>query len=139
MIALEIGSRNARIQELQEEWNRLRKVITDRAAHYLAGGDDEHDKVVPGGTTGLLCKSWVGKEADQPVYKVDTATLAELRATARQAAEDLGQWKIRSVVEATVAIEDPAVIALSQYVPLEVLREVRRRILEAAAKTPASP
>ena len=29
---------------------------------------------------------------DQPVYKADTALMAEMRATERQAAEELGQW-----------------------------------------------
>jgi len=27
-------------------------VIIERAEHYLAAGDDDHDKAVPGGTTG---------------------------------------------------------------------------------------
>jgi hypothetical protein len=129
VIALEIGSRNARVQELQDELNRLRQVITERAEHYRNGGDDQYDKAIPGGTTGLLCKSWVGKDADRPVYKVDTAILAELRATARQAAEELGQWKIRTVVEATVAIT-PAAAAMARLLTPEQLDELERAILE---------
>jgi hypothetical protein len=46
----------------------------------------------PDGTTGLLVSSYKGKDADQPVYKVDTSLLAELRAHEKQAAEELGQW-----------------------------------------------
>jgi hypothetical protein len=45
-----------------------------------------------GGATGLLLKDYKGKDADQPVYKVDTRLLAELRAHEKQAAEELGQW-----------------------------------------------
>src|SRR6266536_607526 len=36
-----------------------------------------------------------GRNADQPVYKADTALMAELRATERQAAQELGQWVAR--------------------------------------------
>jgi len=90
-IALEISSRNARVQALQDRWVRLRRVITERAEYYLAT-EDPYDKAIPGGATGLLCKMYVGKEADQPVYKVDTGTLAQLLAHEKQAAEELGQW-----------------------------------------------
>jgi hypothetical protein len=98
VIALEISSRNARVQALQNRWDRLRQIITDRAAHYQAGGDDEYDKAIPGGTTGLLCKMYVGKNAHRPVYKVDTATLAQLLAHEKQAAEELGQWSEKHAV-----------------------------------------
>lgn len=91
-IALEISSRNARVQALQERWDKMRQVITERAVHYAKGGDDESDAIVPGGETGLLVKDFKGKEADQPVYKVDTGLLAELRNHEKQAAEELGQW-----------------------------------------------
>ena len=84
-IALEISSRNARVQMLQNRWDRMRRVIDERAAS-PAFAD------VPGGTTGLLVKDYKGKDADQPVYKVDTRLLAELRAHEKQAAEELGQW-----------------------------------------------
>ena len=78
-IALEISSRNVRVQALQDRWDRLRRVITVRAEYYPAT-EDPYDKAIPGGATGLLCKMYVGKEADQPVYKVDTGTLAQLLA-----------------------------------------------------------
>src|ERR1019366_8715419 len=63
-IALEISSRNARVQALQHRWDKMRQVITERAAHYAKGGDDESDAIVPGGETGLLVKDFKGKEAD---------------------------------------------------------------------------
>ena len=47
---------------------------------------------VPGGSTGLFRKDYKGKEADTPVYKVDTGLLAELRALEQQAAEELAKW-----------------------------------------------
>src|SRR5450432_4783248 len=84
-IALEISSRNARVQALQDRWDRLRQVIDERAASPDFAG-------VPGGTTGLLMKDYKGKDADTPVYKVDAGLLAELRNHEKQAAEELGQW-----------------------------------------------
>ena len=63
----------------------MRQVIDERGGS--AGLSD-----VPGGTTGLLVKDYKGKDADQPVHKVDTSLLAELRAHEKQAAEELGQW-----------------------------------------------
>jgi hypothetical protein len=124
-IALEISSRNARVQALQDRWDRLRRVITERAA-----APEFAD--VPGGSTGLLCVTYVGKDADRPVYRVDTAILAELRNHERQAAEELEQWKTRTVVEATVAIS-PVAIALSQFMSTEQLKELKRKIMEAQA------
>ena len=68
-IALEISSRNARVQALQDRWDRMRQMIEERAA------SPDFAKV-PGGTTGLLCRDLRCK--DTPVYKVDTGLLAEL-------------------------------------------------------------
>jgi len=51
---------------------------------------------IPGGNTGLLVRDYKGRNADQPVYKADTALMAELRAIMRQAAEELGQWVTKS-------------------------------------------
>jgi hypothetical protein len=47
---------------------------------------------IPGGNTGLLVRGYERKNADEPVCKADTALMAEMRATERQAAEELGQW-----------------------------------------------
>jgi hypothetical protein len=46
--------------------------------------------------TGLWAEDDKGRNADQPVYKADTALMAEMRATERQAAEELGQWATKS-------------------------------------------
>src|SRR5438445_11658046 len=50
---------------------------------------------IPGGNTGLLVKDYKGRNADVAVYKADTALMAEMRATERQAAQELGQWVAR--------------------------------------------
>jgi len=109
-IELEISSRNARVQALQERWTMFRAAIplllAERGAE-MSG--------IPGGSTGLLMVDYKGKEMT-PVYRVDpglVALLAEVRAHEQQAATELEQWKIRTVVEATVVVT-PAAVALSQ-------------------------
>jgi hypothetical protein len=47
---------------------------------------------IPGGNTGLLVRDYKGRNADVAVYKADNALMAEMPATERQPAEELGQW-----------------------------------------------
>ena len=47
---------------------------------------------VPGPHEPVLVRDYKGKNAGAPVYRVDTALIAELRALMRQAAEEMGQW-----------------------------------------------
>jgi HAMP domain-containing protein len=125
-ISLEISSSNARVQALQDRWDRMRQVIEQRAA--------SPDFVkVPGGTTGLLCRDLRCK--DTPVYKLDTGLLAELRAHEQQAAQELSQWQTRSVVEEPKVIEvTPAARALASMLSLEQLEELERKLVEEEKK-----
>src|SRR5450755_1599512 len=89
-IALEISSRNARVQALQNRWDRMREGLE---AILKERGQAMAD--VPGGSSGLYAKDYRGKDVDTPVYKVDggiISLLAELRNHEKQAAEELGQW-----------------------------------------------
>jgi hypothetical protein len=89
----------------------------------------------PGGRTGLFVRQYQCGALALPVYKVDTglvSLLSELRAHEQQAATELEQWKIRTVVEATIAVT-PAAIALSQLLTTHELKELKRKILEAEA------
>ena len=133
VIALEIGSRNARVQALQDVWTRMRAgldlLLTERGAEMSE---------IPGGTSGLLMVDYKGKEAI-PVYRVDpgvVSLLSELRAHAQQAATELEQWKIRTVLEATVAVT-PVAIALSQLMTTAQLEELEAKILAAQQETKA--
>ena len=90
-IALEISSRNARVLALQKRWDRLRdalgRLLDERGADTVE---------IPGGATGILCRDFKGKEADQLVTTIDSGVIAmaaELRAHERQAAEELDQWQ----------------------------------------------
>jgi hypothetical protein len=132
-IALEISSRNARVQALQDRWDRMRTglnlLLTERGAVMSE---------TAGGASGLLMVDYKGKES-MPVYRVDTGVVSlmtELRAHERQAAEELEQWKIRTVVETTVAVT-PAAAAMAKCLTLAQLEELERTILEAQAKEKA--
>ena len=101
----------------------MRQVIEERAA-------SPDFAVVPGGKTGLLCRELRGKK-DTPVYKVDTALLAELRAHEQQAAQEIGQWQSKHVVEEKKLIDaTPEAIALGLFCSVETLLEMKRKILE---------
>jgi phage terminase small subunit len=131
-IAVEISSRNARIQALQTRWEKMRQVIEER------GASEEYSSV-PGGTTGLLTKDYKGKQADTPVYKVDTALLAELRAHERQAAEELCQWKAVIEDRKTTIDATPAAIALAMILSTTELEALAAKLKAAreAAEVPA--
>jgi hypothetical protein len=90
-IALEISSRNARVQALQDRWSMLRADLASLKAERAAAMAD-----VPGGKTGLIVRQYQCGALALPVYKVDTgllSLLSELRAIEKQAAEELGQWR----------------------------------------------
>jgi hypothetical protein len=77
VIALEIGTRNARVEELQKRWERLRNALYE-----LLDQRGAEMAEIPGGGTGLLVKDYKGKEADRLVTRIDpgvVAMAAELR------------------------------------------------------------
>ena len=47
---------------------------------------------VPGGSSGLLVKTYKGKDAATAVYKFDAALVKGLRETCKQVAIEIGQW-----------------------------------------------
>ena len=105
------------------------------------GGASEEYASVPGGTTGLLTKDYKGKQADTPVYKVDTALLAELRAHERQAAEELCQWKA-VIEERKMRDATPAAITLAIIQPntaLELFSREYQLILRVCQRPTATP
>jgi hypothetical protein len=105
--ALTIANKEVRVRRLAERAAKIDEVFAARA--------EEH-ATVPAGMTGLLVreprivkvydvKNWRADDAEEGevlvptggvrvayAYKVDTATLAELRATEKQAAQELGEW-----------------------------------------------
>jgi hypothetical protein len=61
----------------------MRRVIEERGAEMAD---------VPGGSSGLLVKTYKGKDAATAVYKFDAALVKGLRETCKQVAIEIGQW-----------------------------------------------
>jgi hypothetical protein len=92
-----ITDRNARVNALQDRWDRLKRLMDSRG-RMMADVDG-------GGETGLLCRDFKGKDANQEIYRVDTGMLAEMRHIERQAAEELGQWITKTETTTFDAVE----------------------------------
>lgn len=98
-----IANRQARVDALNDRWERMKRVIDERAA-------DPDMATVPGGTTGLIVRTWkqigAGEDAQLlPEYSVDTPLLKELRGTEQQAAQELGQWTEKRDVNTTGSVK----------------------------------
>jgi hypothetical protein len=91
-----IGRRARRVAWLDDRHKEMLQIIAERAAAPEMQG-------VPGGTTGLLCRTVksIGsgpsaREVEE--YEVDTALLKEMREHLKQAAVELGQWSEKADV-----------------------------------------
>ena len=56
---------------------------------------------VPGGSSGLLVKTYKGKDADTAVYRFDAALVEQMNATCKQVAIEIGQWSEKRNVTMT--------------------------------------
>ena len=83
IIQREITNRNARVGLLQDLVERMRRLIEERGAEMAD---------VPGGSSGLLVKTYKGKDADSVVYRFDAALVQQMNATCKQVAIEIGQW-----------------------------------------------
>jgi len=81
IIQREITNRNARVGLLQDLVDRMRRVIEERGAEMAD---------VPGGSSGLLVKTYKGKDADSAVYRFDAALVEQMNATCKQVAIEIG-------------------------------------------------
>ena len=84
LINCAIREKNSRLEALQRRWEKLKRVIEQRAVA-------PELQQVPGGDTGLLVRTRVGIGGND-VFAVDIRTLRELRAIEEQAARECGQW-----------------------------------------------
>jgi len=92
VVKQEITERNARVSALQDRWQRMRRIIDERAAEPIMA-------TVAGGRTGLLAhtKKAIGAEV-YDLFEIDVAMLREMRGIEQQAAQEMGQWQERSQV-----------------------------------------
>jgi hypothetical protein len=130
-----IAKLERRIAELDKLWLRCLGIIDQRAA-------DPSMKEVPGGSTGLVVRGYksLGSGDNARIveeYKVDTALTAEIRAIAREAAEELGQrgGTMPPAVQANVQVnvngsqeERRASLDATQEERLEALRQLLPRL-----------
>lgn len=126
-VALQYGIANCRERMvcLNELWNRLQRVVSERAK-----APDMQN--VPGGRTGLLVRRVRSIGGDETVdeYAVDTGLLQELREYAKQAAQEMGQW----VEHHKDDTEYHGELADWTDEDLELLGEIYRRRRERAAR-----
>jgi phage terminase small subunit len=83
VVKVEIRKRSARVQVLQNIVDRLYRLTEARALKYA-----DH----PGGATGMLVKEHRGKNGQQEIWKFDAALVAQINATLKQVAIEVGQW-----------------------------------------------
>ena len=120
-----LARREKRVSVLCAMHDKLLAIIEER-------GQDAALQAVPGGKTGLVCKTLkgIGKGDDfqvVEVFETDTAILKELRGLQEQISKELGQHVDRSQVDITVGLAD-------------VVSEARQRVMQGylPAKSEAS-
>lgn len=111
-----LARREKRVAVLCAMHDKLLTIIDER-------GQDAALQGVPGGKTGLVCKTLkgIGKGDDfqvVEVFETDTAILKELRGLQEQISKELGQHVDRSQVDITVGLAD-------------MVSEARRRVMDA--------
>lgn len=90
-----------RVGAQNDRWNRMTRVIEERAA-------DPSMAKVPGGKTGLLVRTikGIGTGKSYKVveeYAVEIGLLKELREIEKHAAQELGQWTEKQEISASVS------------------------------------
>jgi len=83
-----IQRREVRLAALNERWCKLLSIMDER-------GESEEAQAIPGGSSGLLVKTWkMGstKDAIREEWVLDKDLLRELREIEKHVATELGQW-----------------------------------------------
>lgn len=81
-----IQERNARLKLLQDTVDRIGRLIEERGA-------EPDMQAVPGGSTGLLCRDYKGKDANKAVYRFDAELMRVRHEALERAAIEVGEWK----------------------------------------------
>lgn len=122
---LAIADKQQRVAALDDRWQRMRRVITERASFYgdlsikqakpataksrsqaVSESPSDPEWVAPGAGTGLLVHTLrsigAGDNANVVTeWEVDTGLLKELRGHEEQAAKELGQWTEKASIQAS--------------------------------------
>jgi hypothetical protein len=92
---LGIRKRPWRVQVLQNNFNRMWRLIEARAVEYF-----DHS----GGATGMLVKDYRGKNAEQEISKFDVALVTQINASLKQVAIEEGQWSEKRELSASLPL-----------------------------------
>lgn len=124
VLARGIADKRARIAALDEDWRRLRRVVEARAEHHPQVKDAD---IAAGAETGALVLTirYLPGGGRVEEWAVDTALFAEIRAQAKQAAIELGEWTEKSESRQTGDINYNLRPDLSRL-SLEELRSLER-------------
>jgi hypothetical protein len=128
VVEAEISSRNHRVLILQRRWERLRSALDQLLTQRSADMAD-----IPGGSSGLLLKEYKG---DLLITRIDPGVIAlaqELRATEKQAAEELSQWKAPGEETKVTLDATPGAVALAMVMSVEELQVLHAKLIAARA------
>ena len=97
-----IGRRSRRVAALNDRWERMKRVVLERAAA-------QEMQNAAGGQSGVLAHTMksigAGPNAEKvDEYAFDAALLKELREHEKQAAQELGQWIEKSAVDGNLTL-----------------------------------
>jgi hypothetical protein len=104
IVSRRVADINARVQEWQDRWDETRDaldaIIGERGEEMSglqarAEGDEELHYVA-GGSTGYIVRDYKGREANVPVYRVDSGIVQLLHVLldiGKRVAMELGQWE----------------------------------------------
>jgi hypothetical protein len=104
IVSRRVADLNARVQEWQDRWEETRDaldaIIAERGEEMSGlqarGEGDEELHYVAGGSTGYIVTDYKGREANVPVYRIDSGIVQLLRVLldiGKRAAMELGQWE----------------------------------------------
>jgi hypothetical protein len=104
IVSRRVADINARLQEWQDRWEETRDaldaIIGERGEEMSGlqarGEGDQEPDYVAGGSTGYIVRDYKGKEANVPIYRVDSGIVQLLHVLldiGKRAAMELGQWE----------------------------------------------
>lgn len=133
ILAEGIAVRENRVKALNERWDKMHQVITERA-------EDPELQDIAGGKTGLLVHNvkGVGKGEDFQLidlYEVDTGLLKELREHEKQSAQEVGQWAEKREVTG----KDGEALTVKHTLDLASLNDEELNLLERLIGKSAQP
>ena len=120
-----IANKANRVRTLNEDFERLERVIEERAADPSMAG-------VPGASQGVIVRTYkTTKDEAYPEYSVDTGLLAERRALRKHIAQEVGEWSEKG---ASVYVDNRHVNTGAEVTVNEAPQDELRAFLQAVVE-----